>query len=84
MMIESAMYNVNAKCLSVLKGINEGLSSKEISSKYKVSRQMVYVYISVLIREGYINKRNCPYEVSENGKKYIESADSHKLVVDNP
>lgn len=77
MMTESAMYNVNAKCLSVLEGIGEGLSSREISSKYKVSRQMVHVYISVLIREGYVYKRNCPYEVTDNGKKFLESADSH-------
>lgn len=77
MMTESAMYNVNAKCLSVLKGIGEGLSCKEISGKYNISRQMVYIYISVLIREGYIRRTNCPYEVVPHGKKFLESADSH-------
>lgn len=83
MIRESAMYNVNGKCIDVLKGINEGLNRAQISDRLGISRQMVYVYISVLIREGYIYKRNCPYGVANIGKEYLDKLASRNGLVDD-
>ena len=85
MVLESALYSVNKKCLRVLDCINERLNTDEIVKKVNISRQMAYVYISVLRREGYIRKVPCQYEVTDNGKNLLnESANSNELVVDNP
>lgn len=83
MMRETAMYDVNGRCVDVLKGINEGLNRSQIADKLGISRQMVYVYICVLIREGYIYKRNCPYEVANIGKEYLDKLASRNGVVDD-
>lgn len=83
MISESAMYNVNEKCIDVLRGINEGLNRAQIAERLGISRQMVYVYISVLTREGYIYKRNCPYEVANVGKEYLNKLAACNGLVDD-
>lgn len=83
MISESAMYDVNDRCIEVFLDIKRGLNRAQIAEHLGISRQMVYVYISVLIREGYIYKRNCPYGVTDIGKEYLNKLAACNGLVDD-